>query len=92
MSRFIPFIHGKDMLELNRVYQTHKGKEVLFKSRTEIERGIFTYDEIQGDQQLDEWACWWDTGVCANALAEEIGEIAAVEIKEIPRYADGALG
>jgi len=82
-GRFIPFVHGTNRLQMNRVYLTDKGKEIgpfdektWFKEDKEFGGDVETFDLKVGN----EFACWWDTGVTANELAEELGEITAVEI------------
>jgi len=92
MIRFTPFTVGKDRLEVNRVYLTTTGAEIgpfeettFFAYGKDGEPDTETFDVIL-DEPTDpetDWACWWDTGVPANPNAEHLGEITAVEIKEI---------
>jgi len=98
--RFKRFTLGEDRLEMGRVYMTDQGQEVgPFDAQEEFPEGAhkdvlggvnaacFAWNIGQDGDGDPIAACWWDTGTCANEIAEHMGEIRAVEARTV---AEGA--
>lgn len=80
--RFKPLRPG-DSLEMGRIYMTNLNHEVgPFDERDDPDAACFAW-KIGEKEGKPVYACWWDTGVCANEEAEAYGPITAVEARTV---------